>query len=336
MKFGLLSRKKQPAEAPPSAHNAPPEHATTTSTTMAEPSSSKGPLPKSILHVDYDINNLPPVPPNYTRFVCISDTHSHTFPVPPGDVLLHGGDLTNTGTVSNFEKTMEWLYEMPHKVKVIIAGNHDLTLHEGWYDTAWSRWHSREGKQNIEPIKEMLKGSKAQKAGVIYLEDEETTFQAKEGGKTWSVYGSPWSPWFYDWAFNYLREDGEKMVSKIPKADILLTHGPPHGILDATNSGEFVGCEDLRKRLPTLRPRIHVFGHIHEAHGAYTHAWKDDICPSYQNNDSVLPEPDTDPNVDTTVFVNPANWPMGKRRAEYRTREFGGDGFRPIIVDLLD
>ncbi|KAK1220512.1 hypothetical protein PQX77_016722 [Marasmius sp. AFHP31] len=318
---------------------------------MAESSSSADLPSKSIVHVEYDLNTLQPAPPNYTRFVCISDTHSHTFPVPPGDVLLHGGDLTNTGTVKNFETTMEWLYSMPHKVKVVIAGNHDLTLHEEWYDQNWSRWHQREGKQKLAPIREMLRGPKAKKAGIIYLEDEEATFEAKEGGRLWSVYGSPmhaftlpaafdiqWSPWFYDWAFNYDRTDGVDLVSKFPKTDILLTHGPPYKILDRTNHGDFPGCEDLRRRLPSLRPRIHVFGHIHEAHGAYTHLWKDDTCPEFQNDYTVLPEEsdDRDPNVESTVFVNPANWPMGKRRVEYATREFGGDGFRPIVVDLLD
>ncbi|KAF9255844.1 Metallo-dependent phosphatase [Marasmius fiardii PR-910] len=298
------------------------------------------PKPKSILHVDYNHLSLPPPQPNYTRFVCISDTHSHTFPVPEGDVLLHGGDLTNTGTVNDFEKTMEWICRLPHRVKVLIGGNHDLTLHTRWYDDNWDRWHYRIGKQDIKPIMELLKGPKAKNAGVIYLEDEATTFQAKEGGRSWSVYGSPWSPWFFDWAFNYQREEGKRLVSKFPKTDILLTHGPPHGIFDRTSGGDYAGCTDLRNCLPFLRPRIHVFGHIHEAHGGYTHSWKENNskCPEVQNDDTVLEDTQAlaDITVDSTTFVNPANWPMGKRRADYGTKEFGGEGFRPIVVDLLD
>ncbi|KAG7095942.1 hypothetical protein E1B28_006626 [Marasmius oreades] len=297
-------------------------------------SNTASPSPKPIVYVEYDPSSLPPALPNYTRFVCIADTHSHEFYVPPGDVLLHGGDLTNTGTVHNFEKTMEWLYGMPHNVKVIIGGNHDLTLHRKWYDDNWDRWHYRIGKQDIKTIMELIKGPKAKEAGIIYLEDEKTTFQAKEGGRFWSAYGSPWSPWFYDWAFNYPREEGEKLVSKFPKTDILLTHGPPHRIFDRTSGGDYAGCVDLRNRLPILRPRLHVFGHIHEAHGAYIHSWKDGSCPAVQNDEAI--SEDVQDNIDTTVFVNPANWPMGKRRADYGTREFGGEGFQPIVVDIVD
>lgn len=79
--------------------------------------------PTEIIHLEYasDWSDLPPVPTDgtWTRFVCISDTHSHTFPVPPGDVLLHSGDLTGTGTLDGFKRTMEWLYQLPHKRKII-------------------------------------------------------------------------------------------------------------------------------------------------------------------------------------------------------------------------
>ena len=124
--------------------------------------------PKEIVHLEYDPETLPP-PPSYegwTRFVCISDTHSRAFDVPDGDVLLHGGDLTNTGTVEEFQKTMTWLYGLPHKIKMlvfllffenpswclylfssIIAGNHDLPLHTSWYNTHYLGWHRRIGKQ---------------------------------------------------------------------------------------------------------------------------------------------------------------------------------------------
>ena len=72
-----------------------------------------------IVHLEYMPSKLPPKPSEeWTRFVCISDTHSHTFEVPAGDVLLHSGDLTNIGTVKDFEKTMYWLCSLPHKIKM--------------------------------------------------------------------------------------------------------------------------------------------------------------------------------------------------------------------------
>lgn len=79
--------------------------------------------PTAIVHLDYAPESISPPPSgDWTRFVCISDTHSHTFDVPPGDVLLHSGDLTGTGTLKGFQKTMEWLYELPHKTKMSAPG----------------------------------------------------------------------------------------------------------------------------------------------------------------------------------------------------------------------
>ncbi len=137
------------------------------------PPSTPGTLASSIT---IEAPPLPPKPEGWTRFVCISDTHSMTFPVPDGDVLLHSGDLTNTGTLFDFQKTMTWLTGLPHKHKMwvnflflitsirrrfvlllweidlivrIIAGNHDVTLHthDGWYDSHYDRWHRSKGKQ---------------------------------------------------------------------------------------------------------------------------------------------------------------------------------------------
>ena len=85
-----------------------------------------------------------------------------------------------------------------------------------------------------------------------------------------NIWGSPITPWFYDWAFN--RERGveiNKHWKLIPKnTDILITHGPPSGILDLVNADRTVGCEDLLKRINSIKPKVHVFGHIHEAYGS--------------------------------------------------------------------
>jgi len=76
--------------------------------------------PSEIVHLEYTPWELPnkPSEEEWTRFVCISDTHCRTFDVPYGDVLLHGGDLTNTGTLADFEKTVDWLCELPHPIKM--------------------------------------------------------------------------------------------------------------------------------------------------------------------------------------------------------------------------
>lgn len=78
--------------------------------------------PTAMVYREYDISNPPPVPsPQWTRFVCISDTHTRVFPVPPGDVLLHAGDLTDRGDLPEFRTMMEWLRGLPHAVKMFVA-----------------------------------------------------------------------------------------------------------------------------------------------------------------------------------------------------------------------
>ncbi|OSX59565.1 hypothetical protein POSPLADRAFT_1184327 [Postia placenta MAD-698-R-SB12] len=299
--------------------------------------------PTTIVHLQYDSNAPPPVSsPAWTRFVCISDTHSRMLPVPPGDVLLHSGDLTATGTYADFQRTMAWLVDLPHRTKIIIAGNHDLPLdhHDSWYDNNYSRWHGRQKQvrdpaargssshrsheQSIGLIQDLVQGHKATKAGIVYLEDQTHSFQARENGRMWTVYGSPWSPYFHNWAFNYERGDeAEKLLAAFPKTDILLTHGPPFQIFDRTLTHEHVGCEALAARLPALRPRLHVFGHIHEAHGALIREW---------------PARDDASDAERTAFVNAANWPMGPRarRQGGGYVQFGEAPFQPVIVDLLD
>jgi hypothetical protein len=76
----------------------------------------------SITHLSYTLETLPSKPSDaWTRFVCVSDTHARAFPVPPGDVLLHGGDLTEVGRLDEFRATVEWLRELPHPHKMYVA-----------------------------------------------------------------------------------------------------------------------------------------------------------------------------------------------------------------------
>lgn len=177
-----------------------------------------------------------------TRLVFLSDTHArhHKIPVvPEGDILLHAGDLTNWGSLADVEHFNGWLGRLPHKHKVVIAGNHDFCF-----------------EKDPERAVALL-------TNAHYLQDQSLEL---EGLK---LYGSPWQPRFCNLAFNLDR--GPKLAAvwdKIPEGtDILLTHGPPHGQLDRTRDGLAVGCEDLARRLLTVRPRVHLFGHIHEGYG---------------------------------------------------------------------
>ena len=176
------------------------------------------------------------------RIVCLSDTHNcnEEIAVPAGDILIHAGDATIRGTIDEIVLFNEWFSSLPHPYKIFVAGNHDWLF-------------------EIDPklAKSLFTES------VIYLQDSLVEI---EGLK---IYGSPWQPWFFDWAFNLSR--GEPLAEKwklIPEdTDILITHGPPFGILDFPPNGFSVGCERLRKRVEKIRPQLHVFGHIHFSYG---------------------------------------------------------------------
>lgn len=174
--------------------------------------------------------------------VCVSDTHGRhdRIPVPDGDVLVHAGDLTVDGGVDDVARFDDWLASLPHRQKVVVCGNHDWCFQR-------------------RPAE-----ARARLRHAVYLEDQAAVIDGLR------FYGSPWQPWFLDWAFNLPR--GPELAAKwalIPgDTDVLVTHGPPAGVLDLTNRGERTGCTDLRERVRLVCPKLHVFGHIHEAAGA--------------------------------------------------------------------
>lgn len=179
------------------------------------------------------------------RLVCISDTHnSHKgLRLPEGDILIHAGDATSQGLTLETERFLGWFSAQPHRYKIFVAGNHDWLF-----------------QRHPEMAAQLL----AAHPDITYLQDSGIEI---EGVKFW---GSPWQPWFHDWAFNLPRGGSaiREIWNKIPiSTEVLITHGPPHGILDQVRGGTHLGCEELKLRLAAVRPRVHVFGHIHDAYG---------------------------------------------------------------------
>ena len=202
------------------------------------------------------------------RFVCISDTHGQheELDLPAGDVLVHTGDFTRTGRLEEVRQFSEWLAAQPHARKIIIAGNHDLTLHAASYERTSSSW-GVEGRVK-DRAAECADAAAliASIPGCEYLCDSGTVVQGLR------VWGSPWQPVFAG-AFNLQR--GPQIREKwrlIPsETDVLLTHGPPLGQGDLTSSRKRAGCLDLLEEVTQrVRPLVHCFGHIHEGHGVTT------------------------------------------------------------------
>lgn len=180
-----------------------------------------------------------------TRVVCTADIHEHLPEIPECDLLLIAGDVSFAlkGDLASEHAFLEgpfaeWLERVPTAETVLIAGNHDQSI-EAWGMPAGLRCH--------------------------YLEDAGAELC---GLKVW---GTPWQPWFYDWAFNLQR--GAEIAAKwalIPEnVDVLVTHGPPANYGDKCYDGRRVGCEDLLHELSRVKPRLHLFGHIHEDKGEW-------------------------------------------------------------------
>ncbi|KAK7049839.1 hypothetical protein VNI00_005269 [Paramarasmius palmivorus] len=206
----------------------------------------------------------PPHPgKEWTRFVCISDTHSESYPIPRGDVLLHSGDLSSWGQADQLRETIDWIASLE---------GFQLCL-----DAEWCKRYSQPSKglsieeREYEEAKRIITDEQLMK-GIHYLEHEAYEFTTPEG-KQWKVYGSPAAPQHALGAFQY-RTDAEAkgVYNLIPRTtEILLTHTPPYRILDKTRKGKHAGCRVLKDKLESGKLRnlkLHVFGHIHEASGA--------------------------------------------------------------------
>lgn len=179
--------------------------------------------------------------------VCISDTHNSQPALPTGDILIHAGDLTQSGSFKELEEALAWLRAQPHSAKIVIAGNHDLLLDPGWDDPAGRAADERR---------------RLDWGDIVYLEDAETTIICHNGRRI-RVYGSPRSARHGNWAFQYPRSE-DVWAGKVPDGvDVLVTHGPPRGHLDLMS----LGCVHLLWELWRVRPRLHVFGHAHEGAG---------------------------------------------------------------------
>jgi len=189
------------------------------------------------------------------RITFISDTHSKhtqiTQDLPGGDLLLHSGDMSSMGYDYEITNFLKWFSGLDNYTnKVFIAGNHDWGFED---NPQWC-------KEMIELYDDKLD----------YLQDNLLVI-GKDYNTAIKVYGSPWQPEFYDWAFNLPRNGTElaEKWSQIPEdTDILLTHGPAWGYVDTIlGQTQHLGCELLAERIKVVKPKIHVCGHIHSGRG---------------------------------------------------------------------
>lgn len=178
------------------------------------------------------------------RIVAISDTHGYhdKIALPKGDVLIHSGDMcdlvcgTPTTTAEQIKSLDRWFEKQDFKKIICVPGNHDKAIEMGHL----RRLHN-----------------------AVILIDEHYEY---EGVK---FFGSPWTPPFFG-AFGKSEKDVEKVYDRIyDNVDVMITHGPPKGILDMTAYGESIGSKALLKAVERVKPKLHVFGHVHYSYGKY-------------------------------------------------------------------
>ena len=193
--------------------------------------------------------------------VCISDTHNkhEKLNIPDGDILLHAGDFSYEGQYEEIQNFNHWLGTLPHKHKVVITGNHELS-----FDLEHEKQINNDFFGN-EPLN--FNTARGLLQNCIYLEHSSVTI---EGIK---IFGTPYQPIFYDWAWNRTDKELAKYYADIPNdSDIVITHNPPYQILDKVvdpcTPDPCVGCKHLRNNLlKRVKPKVNVFGHIHEGYG---------------------------------------------------------------------
>ena len=259
-----------------------------------------------------------------TRILMISDTHCaalnsqseddetdalpFTMPLPAADLLIHCGDLTHNGALEQYNQTLDMLRNIDAPVKLVIAGNHDMSLDRDFVLShlgrlgAMGNWRRIKTKDEAESIVKQTRGLwtasdvRAMTEGVRFLDEGVHQIDLPNGARV-NVYASPYTPEFCDYGFAYKQNEDRfnapgfglsdaKNIASRPMPSfsssqapihICVTHGPPFGRLDEAGKGNNVGCPHLLRAVMRARPLLHCFGHIHEGWGAEHITWSSNV-----------------------------------------------------------
>lgn len=229
-----------------------------------------------------------------TRVLIISDTHCAPLkgknvlapfvaPLPKADLLIHCGDLTYRGLLEEYHNTLDMLKTIDAPVKLVIAGNHDLTLDRDFVYGHSKVYDNNEKLQDdlVQKAHDLWRSpnGRAKQEGVTILNEGVHAVTLPNGAQL-TVYASPYTPEFCDWGFPYKRcedrfnpplrglSDATNIApypipsfnGAVAPIDILVTHGPPYGRMDWTRGGDLAGCPHLLRALMRSRPLVHCFG----------------------------------------------------------------------------
>lgn len=198
------------------------------------------------------------------KIALFSDTHAlhGQIKIPDADILIFAGDMTHCRTARDVSNFNSFLGCLPHKHKIVVGGNHDHRLAR-------------------DPVK-----AKVQFTEAVYLLDEFIVISGI------TIYGAPWQPLFNARACDaFALPRGKALKEKWdmipPGVNILVTHTPPAGILDQDGPVSH-GCSDLAAAVDLLKPKYHIFGHMHSHHGMIRHGSTSYINCNVQGKNGAL------------------------------------------------
>nr|POE59177.1 putative rhamnogalacturonate lyase c [Quercus suber] len=256
-----------------------------------------------------------------TRLLIVSDTHGDevcTGLTMPIDVVIHCGDLTEESKLEEFRTTIRTLTKLNAPLKLVIAGNHDFTL-----DTPIFKQKLKELSSPDDDLVESIYGKfgearrlfdfeDAKAAGIVFLDEGTHCFELANGAVL-TVFASPYTASVNEWAFQYDPRDDHKWVIG-DGVDLVMTHSPPKGVLDYTDSRERAGSSSLFAAVAKGKPLLHCFGHIHEAWGAKMISWRSDIGESPTHFTAI--DNDKSRTIETLAAIRPRKRDSPSRELE--------------------
>jgi Icc-related predicted phosphoesterase len=224
-----------------------------------------------------------------TRILVFSDTHGAQYgtggwqkPRFRADVAIHCGDLTEESKINEFKSTLELLRNTDADLKLVIAGNHDFTLDTAAFDRKVAELQRLHPLENLQALvqreygkpgeaRQILEAARAEH-NIVLIDEGVHRFHLNNGAQL-TVYASPYTPGDSGWGFTYDANQSHDFDIP-PEVDVVVTHGPPHGIMDYTADRTRAGCPGLFAAVAKARPLLHCFGHIHTGWGAKKVAWR--------------------------------------------------------------
>lgn len=308
------------------------------------------------------------------RLLILSDTHDTAFPsweflkdnIPFAnkkvDILLHCGDLTMIGGLSNYRRAISKILSIPAELRLVIPGNHDVSLDKKW----WSENLIENEDDPDEAEKALGLCADAKNDGLVFLDEGIHTFTLEDGRRL-RLYASPYTPEFGGYAFAYGPEedrfnDGSGRVpnGEDMEVDIVTTHGPPavssHSkdgqtpesggealgyTLDLGRNGEHCGCDKLFRAMERAKPLVHCFGHIHEGYGAQVMDWEtrdvSDAVVSFASGVEAAGEGGGKGDKNGLPVINVCAGERGRKTAFFNAaimRHGEEEGNKPWIIEL--